>query len=169
MAASYWPAWSAHGHVRHHKHASPHACCQESPRLRAARIHAHWLGQSAKPLQPRFFEMSPQSEEDHFTLGFHGAPSDDELRTWSYVQLCSRLESAQPGTVKHMVIEAEKRRRDSEQLAVPDHAAKPTPNPPEHVKHWYNKPIGQVGIGVLIIAIGALVTHLFRSYFGLAP
>jgi hypothetical protein len=110
-----------------------------------------------------------QSDQDNFLLGFHGGHANEELKAMSYVQLCSEIELATPGTTRYMLLETEKRRRDSEQLAVPNHAAKPSPNPTDQVKHWYNKPIGQVGIGVLIIAIGAFVTHLLKSYFGLNP
>lgn len=110
-----------------------------------------------------------QPDEDNFLLGYHGGHSNEELKAMSYIHLCSELELATPGTTRHMLLAAEKRRRDSEQLAVPNHAAKPSPNPTDHVKHWCNKPIGQVGIGVLIIALGALVTHLLKSHFGLNP
>ena len=110
-----------------------------------------------------------QSEEDHFRLGFHGAHSNEQLKDMSYVQLCSELESSSNGTTKYMLLEAEKRRRDShisgkEPNAKPDHAAQVSSNPPNDVKHWSDKPVGKVGIGLTIGILVICAVFVLRHY-----
>lgn len=47
-----------------------------------------------------------------------------------------------------------------------------TPNPiinnsdAEH--DWHNKPIGQIGIGVIIVILGAMAIYIFKTHFGVS-
>jgi len=119
-----------------------------------------------------------QSDDDDFLLGYHGGHSDEELKAMSFVHLCSQLELATPGTTRYMLLETEKRRCDSVQIleqtkTKPDHtrkeAAEPSSNKHEPKRRWPEEPVGIIGLGVVIIVIGALVTHLLKSHFGLNP
>ena len=56
-----------------------------------------------------------QSAEDAFERGFHGIPSDEELRALSLVQLASLLSSSDPGSVKWTVVKEEFSRRNAEE------------------------------------------------------
>ena len=117
-----------------------------------------------------------QSEEDFFHLGFHGAHSDDQLRAMSYVWLCSELESAQAGTTKYMLLESEKRRRDSVQASEPaksepHHAgqkpAQPHNDPIPKEPHWWKRPLGMTFLGVSIPVLSALVLYLLATHLGI--
>ena len=55
----------------------------------------------------------------------------------------------------------------------PNHAANPAGNESAKIVPppvpWWQKPIGIIGIGLIVIALGALVTHIYRVQFGLSP
>ena len=55
---------------------------------------------------------------------------------------------------------------------VEDHTPEPSTNNSEEEKqpsisHWYNRPIGMVGIGVTIIILGAIALWLIRDHLGI--
>ena len=121
--------------------------------------------------------MQTKSPEDDFDLGFRGAPDEIEARAMSYVRLCTEIEDAKPGTTKFMLLETEKRRRDSVQLpepanSKPDHAGsestgphdKPIPNEP----HWWKRPLGMIFIGVSTPTLAAIVLYLLAVHFGVS-
>lgn len=115
---------------------------------------------------------NPQSAEDHFLLGFHDAKDNEALNAMSYVQLCSELELSSAGTTKYMLLEAEKRRRDlhisdKESDAKPNHAAQKSPYPTNDIKHWSDKPLGKVGIGLFIGILVLCAAFLLRHYLAL--
>lgn len=107
-------------------------------------------------------------EDDAFTRGFHDIPEDAQLRAMSYVALCDALHQATPGTPAFMVIEAEKRRRDSapeDRDVVGDVGKKPVQKPgPDH---WYKKPLPVIVIGVTVFLIGMAIRYVLRHRFGL--
>ena len=111
----------------------------------------------------------PQTAEDHLLLGYHGAQDDEKLHAMSYVQLCSELELSSAGTTKYMLLEAEKRRRDlhisgKEPDAKPNHAAQNSSRPPDDIKHWSDKPLGKIGIGLFIGILVLCAAFLLRHY-----
>ena len=105
----------------------------------------------------------PQSDEDFFRLGLHRAFSDRQLRAMSYVRLCSELESAKAGTTAHMLIESEKRRRDSLPAEKPAEEPRHKPAP----DHWYKKPIPVIIIAVVVGCILLAIRYLLRKHFNL--
>ena len=122
--------------------------------------------------------MQNKSPEDDFDLGYRGAPDEIELRAMSYVRLCSEIDDATVGTTKFMLLETEKLRRDSVQIAEPakakpGRAGEKTPDPGGDVvppkPHWWKQPIGIIGIGLVIAALGSLLNHVFKTNFGLNP
>ena len=115
-------------------------------------------------------------EEDGFIRGSHGVPFDHELRAMPDIELYDALASAKHGTTAYMVIEAEKRRRDALQAGSnvsanppndvhnPDQialkkGAQPEEKFEEDHPSWDNTWYGKVLIGLLVFAIGYLVTH----------
>ena len=117
-------------------------------------------------------QMTKQSEEDHFIIGFHGAPDDEQLRGMSYVELCSKLETAKAGTVRYMLLETEKRRRDSHPPdkpanVKPSHAADPSTKPANDIKHWSDQPVGKIGIGIAIGVLVLCAVFVLRHYLSL--
>ena len=105
----------------------------------------------------------PQTEDDFFRLGFHGAYSEGQLRAMSYVSLCSELESASTGTTKYMLLESEKRSRDSVPTEKP--SAKPTNKPgPDH---WYKERIPVIVIAVIGGCLVLGIRYVLRKHFNL--
>ena len=105
----------------------------------------------------------PQSKDDFFRLGLHGAHSDEQLRAMSYVRLCSELESASTGTTKYMLLESEKRRRDS----VPTKEASTKPANRPGPDHWYKKPIPVIVIAVIGGCFVLGIRYVLRKHFNL--
>jgi hypothetical protein len=117
-------------------------------------------------------------EEDGFIRGYHDIPDDHVLRAMSNISLYDALASAKPGTTAHMVIEAEKRRREVLPIATSSVTADPANSPnnpmdtrfkastepvvksPEDNPSWDNTWYGKVAIGLAIFFIGYLLTHL---------
>lgn len=50
---------------------------------------------------------------------------------------------------------------------IPDSTANPTTNDAEKKYNWYQKPIGLIGIGVVIIIIAAFALYLINIHFGI--
>ena len=50
---------------------------------------------------------------------------------------------------------------------VPDTTTTPTTDSSNQKHSWYQKPIGIIGIGVVIIIIGAFAVYLIKSHFGI--
>jgi len=88
--------------------------------------------------------------EDAFDRGFHGIPSDTELRAMSYVALCELLSSCAVGTTKHAIVAREKERRD----AVENAGALPAE------KRWFERPVGIVTLGIVASIVASAVWYL---------
>jgi hypothetical protein len=118
--------------------------------------------------------MTKRSDEDELLLGYHGAHGIDELHSMSYVRLCSELELSNSGTTRHMLLEAEKRRRDSINAAEPaktkpNHTGQESSDPPNQGKSWHEKPLGNVALSVVAATLALLVAFLLSKHFGIAP
>lgn len=51
--------------------------------------------------------------------------------------------------------------------SAPDSTLQPTASASNQEHHWYQKPIGLIGIGVFIVIIGAISVYLIRSHLGI--
>lgn len=51
--------------------------------------------------------------------------------------------------------------------AIPDATPEPTANSTDQIHYWYQKPIGIIGIGVVIVIIGAISVYLIRFHIGI--
>ena len=117
--------------------------------------------------------MQKKSPEDDFDLGYRGGHDEIALRAMSYVKLCTELEDAKPGTTKHMLLECEKRRRDSipasePAVAEPHHASKPAPKPSIDEKHWSDKPLGKIWLGIVTAVLIFIALYLLRTHLGIS-
>ena len=115
-----------------------------------------------------------QSDQDNFLLGFHGGHTNEELKAMSYVQLCSEMELATPETTRYMLLETEKRLRDSIKPSEPpktkeDHGAQEATTPPNTEKNWHEKPLGNIALSVAGATLALLVAYLLSKHFGIAP
>ena len=122
--------------------------------------------------------MTRMSEDDELAAGFHDLLSHDELAALTDIALLSLLDEASDGSARRRQLEREWARRGSVQVAEPpkaeqSHARKEPGSPSGRIgepkRRWPQEPIGIVGLGVVIVAIGALVTHLLRTHIGLTP
>ena len=89
---------------------------------------------------------------DDFLLGFHDGHNSEELAAMSYIQLCSEIEHSKPGSTRRMLLESEKLRRDSKLIIhdpTDNEAAHPTGTERQPERNWWEKPIGQIGIGIV--------------------
>ena len=107
--------------------------------------------------------MIEESEEDYFLLGFNNGHDQAALRTMSYVALCSHLEDATKETTRYMLLEAEKRRRDSLPAEQPAEQPGQKPSP----DHWYKKPVPVIIIAVVGGCILLTIRYLLRKHFNL--
>jgi hypothetical protein len=121
--------------------------------------------------------MQKKSPDDDFDLGFRDGHDEIALRAMSYVRLCTEIEDAKPGTTKYMLLESEKRRRDSVQVSEPTksephHAGEPAAKPSNHVPtpepHWWKRPLGIVWLGIVGVAMGAVVIYLMKTHLGIS-
>jgi len=109
-----------------------------------------------------------------FLIGFHGAHEDEALQAMTYVRLCSELESSTTGSTKFMLLEAEKRRRDSVPTtkhsdSKKHHAPQESTSPRNNIKDWYEKPLGKIALSVTAATITLFVAYLLSKHFGIAP
>lgn len=92
------------------------------------------------------------ADEDAMIRGYEGIPDDDAaLRSMGYVELCSKLSESEAGSVKYLVYEGEKRRRDN---VLADENAKSSKHQLDK-EAWYKRPTGLV---VLPIVTGVILT-----------
>lgn len=97
-------------------------------------------------------EADERADEDAFHRGYYGIPDDEKLHRMSIVELAALLSSCEKGSPKFLVVEEElHRRRNAE---------------PE--KRWFEKPIGQIGVGVIITVLAACAVYLIKNYADIA-
>ena len=122
--------------------------------------------------------MARLSEDDELAAGFYDLLSPEELAALTDIALLSLLDGPDDGSARRRQLEREWNLRGLVQVAEPPkaeehHAADKSARPGNKVadpeRRWWEKPVGQLGIGVAIVAIGALVPHLFRTHLGLTP
>lgn len=97
-------------------------------------------------------ETNDQAAEDAFRRGYYGIPDDEELRRMSIVELAALQSSCEKGSTKFVVVEEELLRRRNRE--------------PEN--RWFEKPIGKIGIGIIITVMAACVVYLIKTYAGIA-
>lgn len=51
--------------------------------------------------------------------------------------------------------------------SIPDSATNPTANNAEQKHYWYQKPIGIIGIGIIIIILGAIALYIIKTHLGI--
>lgn len=108
--------------------------------------------------------MSEQDEaEDAFQRGYHGIPSEAELRNMLYVQLCSMLSSTETGSAKFMILDAEKRRRDLLEDRYPGPVGDAQP-----AKKWYERELGKLGVAIFAGVVVLCLTIIFREHLGIS-
>jgi len=103
-----------------------------------------------------------ENHNDQFLRGYHDVPGDGELRSLSDLALFELLASCEPGSVKHMAVEAEKRRRESPENAhAKDLLSQETPGAePDKPHNWHDTALGKVFIGVATATLAYLVAQL---------
>ena len=116
--------------------------------------------------------MQKTSPDDDFDLGYRGGHDEITLRAMSYVKLCTEIEDAKPGTTKYMLLESEKRRRDSVPAsepakAEPNHTREEAAQPPNQSHDWTNKPLGKIALPVIVAALVLLVGYLLKTHLGI--
>ena len=117
--------------------------------------------------------MQKKSQEDDFDLGYRGGHDEIALRAMSYVRLCTEIEDAKPGTTKYMLLDSEKRRRDSVQVPEPakpepDHTGEKATNPSNQPKEWHEKPLGKIWLTVAGAVLVILVAYLLKTHLGIS-
>jgi hypothetical protein len=83
--------------------------------------------------------------DDNFNQGFYNIPSDNALRRMSPNELAVSLSSCDNGSPRFIALTDELFRRRS-------------------VKRWFENPIGQIGVGTLIVILGAICIYLINTY-----
>ena len=114
------------------------------------------------------------SKEEQIESGYnkvaHDIPYDRELEGMTYTKLSIELEKSKAGSARHSVLMREKTKRDMAESSVnaePNTAPNPSADNSNNEQGWHNKPIGLVGIGVIIFIIGALAVYLIKHNAGI--
>jgi len=48
--------------------------------------------------------------------------------------------------------------------SIPASAPQPTASSTNHMRNWHNKPVGLIGVGVIIVLLGAIVVYLVKTH-----
>jgi hypothetical protein len=96
-------------------------------------------------------DVHERAAEDAFHRGFYGIPDDETLRGMSVAELAALLSSCEKGSAKFVVVEEE---------LLPRRNAEPE-------KRWFERPIGQIGIGIVITVLAACAVYLIKTYVGI--
>ena len=70
------------------------------------------------------------------------------------------------GAMNQVIAALEQKPSTIEVVSVPNAAAEPSAKEPNYVEPWYRKPIGLIGVGVVIVVIGSFAIFLLKTHFG---
>ncbi len=91
----------------------------------------------------------------------------DEMKEWAETKGWTIKLATTPSKNGKQILPAIRFMPSAEINSVPDATTNPTTDSPNQEYSWYQKPIGIIGIGIVISVISVLVIYLIKSHLGI--